>query len=475
MKKIFSAIIVAALAVACAPKQGPVTDVQTLKSPDGNMEMTFQLTAEGTPQYALNYGDQKVILPSNLGFDFRGVLKAQQLVYNADGTISKEDRQPVYSFHDGFAVESVETASFDETWEPVWGEEKEIRNNYNELLVNLVQTSSEKKMSIRFRLYNDGLGFRYEFPYQKNLSYFVIKEELTQFALAGDHTAWWLPGDYDTQEYNFTECRLSEIAGRMKEAICGNDSQTPFSVNGVQTSLQMRTDEGLYINLHEAALLDYPCMHLELDPKTFTFTSHLTPDAQGWKGRMQTPCNTPWRTIQVAQSATAQLASRLILNLNDPCVYENTDWIKPVKYIGVWWEMISGKGSWNYTDDFAYEGSFYTDNVALESNILLIMYFENVQSDMYAIVEYTSHGGRKVSTRVEFKDFTTYGNLHGVPVNTLAIADGKQIVTCTMYSSSGEVVGVGKDSVASYLGAMGGTGIYEETMKFITSSYNYFH
>ena len=352
MKKIFSAIITLALAVACAPKQGPVTDVQTLKSPDGNMEMTFHLTAEGTPQYALSYGDKEVILPSNLGFEFRGVLKAQKLVYNADGTISKEDREPAYSFYDGFAVESVETASFDETWEPVWGEEKEIRNNYNELLVNLVQTSSEKKMSIRFRLYNDGLGFRYEFPYQKNLSYFVIKEELTQFALAGDHTAWWLPGDYDTQEYNFTECRLSEIAGRMKDAICGNDSQTPFSVNGVQTSLQMRTDEGLYINIHEAALLDYPCMHLELDPKTFTFTSHLTPDAQGWKGRMQTPCNTPWRTVQVAPSAVAQLASRLILNLNDPCVYENTDWIKPVKYIGIWWEMISGKGSWQYTKDY---------------------------------------------------------------------------------------------------------------------------
>ena len=352
MKKIFSAIITLALAVACAPKQGPVTDVQTLKSPDGNMEMTFHLTAEGTPQYALSYGDKEVILPSNLGFEFRGVLKAQKLVYNADGTISKEDRDPAYSFYDGFAVESVETASFDETWEPVWGEEKEIRNNYNELLVNLVQTSSEKKMSIRFRLYNDGLGFRYEFPYQKNLSYFVIKEELTQFALAGDHTAWWLPGDYDTQEYNFTECRLSEIAGRMKDAICGNDSQTPFSVNGVQTSLQMRTDEGLYINIHEAALLDYPCMHLELDPKTFTFTSHLTPDAQGWKGRMQTPCNTPWRTVQVAPSAVAQLASRLILNLNDPCVYENTDWIKPVKYIGIWWEMISGKGSWQYTKDY---------------------------------------------------------------------------------------------------------------------------
>ena len=353
MKKILTALSALAILAGCAEKPAAVTDVQTLKSPSGNMEMTFHLTAEGTPQYALNYGDQKVILPSNLGFEFRGVLKAQELVFNQDGTISKEDRQPCYSFYDGFKVESVETATFDETWEPVWGEEKEIRNHYNELLVNLVQTSSDKKMAIRFRLYDDGLGFRYEFPYQRNLSYFVIKEELTQFALAGDHTAWWVPGDYDTQEYNFVESRLSEISAKMEAALNPNDSQTPFSSNGVQTSLQMRTDSGLYINIHEAALVDYPCMHLDLDPKTFTFVSHLTPDAQGWKGRMQTPCNTPWRTVQVAPSATAQLASRLILNLNDPCALESTDWIKPVKYIGVWWEMISGKGSWNYTDDFA--------------------------------------------------------------------------------------------------------------------------
>ena len=355
MKKILSTMSAIALLTACGTSQpaGEVTDVHTLQSPSGNMEMTFQLTAEGTPQYALDYEDTKVILPSDLGFEFRGVLKAQKLVYNADGTISKEDREPCNSFYNGFAVESVETDNFDETWEPVWGEEAKIRNNYNELVVNLVQTSTERKMAIRFRLYDDGLGFRYEFPYQKNLSYFVIKEEMTQFALAGDHMAWWLPGDYDTQEYNFTECRLSEIASNMQTSICGNDSQTPFSVNGVQTSLQMRTDDGLYINIHEAALVDYPCMHLELDPKTFTFVSHLTPDAQGWKGRMQTPCNTPWRTVQVAPSATAQLASRLILNLNEPCAFEDTDWIKPVKYIGVWWEMISGKGSWNYTDDFA--------------------------------------------------------------------------------------------------------------------------
>ena len=339
--------------MAACTNCGPVTDVHTLTSPSGNMEMTFHLSPEGTPQYALNYEGQKVILPSDLGYEFRGVLKAQKLVYNPDGTISKEDRKPTEQFYKGFKVESVQMDSFDETWEPVWGEEAQIRNNYNELLVNLVQTSTDRKMSIRFRLYDDGLGFRYEFPYQKNLSYFVIKEELTQFALNGDHTAWWLPGDYDTQEYNFTESRLSEIALKMPQAICGNDSQTPYSVNGVQTSLQMRTASGLYINIHEAGLLDYPCMHLELDPKTYTFVSHLTPDAQGWKGRMQTPCNSPWRTVQVAPSATAQLASRLILNLNEPCALESTDWIKPVKYIGVWWEMISGKGSWAYTDDFA--------------------------------------------------------------------------------------------------------------------------
>ena len=354
MKRILTAISAIALLAGCATKPAEkVTDVHKLQSPGGNMEMTFQLTEAGTPQYALNYGDTKIILPSDLGFEFRGNLKAQKLVYNADGTISKEDHDPCNSFYDGFSVEGVQTDSFDETWEPVWGEEAKIRNNYNELVVNLVQKSTDRKMNIRFRLYDDGLGFRYEFPYQDNLNYFVIKEEMTQFALAGDHMAWWLPGDYDTQEYNFTESRLSEIASCMKTSICGNDSQTPFSVNGVQTSLQMRTDDGIYINIHEAALVDYPCMHLELDPETMTFTSHLTPDAQGWKGRMQTPCTSPWRTIQVAPSATAQLASRLILNLNEPCAYEDTDWIKPVKYIGVWWEMITGKGSWNYTDDFS--------------------------------------------------------------------------------------------------------------------------
>ena len=354
MNKLVTGLCTAALLIGCTnEKNSQITDITTLSSPDGKLEMSFHLTGDGTPEYTLDYDGRPVILSSGMGFELRGVLKAQKIDYNADGTVSKSDWKPCESLHDGFAVESVERSSHDETWTPVWGEEDSIRNHYNELAVNLVQASTERRLVIRFRLFNDGLGFRYEFPSQKNLNYFVIKEELTQFAMTADHTAWWIPGDYDTQEYNYTQCRLSEISKHFKEALTGNDSQTPFSINGVQTSLQLRTDEGLYINIHEAALVNYPCMHLDLDPATLTFTSHLTPDAQGWKGRMQTPCKTPWRTIQVAPSATAQLASRMILNLNEPCALEDVSWIHPVKYVGVWWEMISGKGSWNYTDDFS--------------------------------------------------------------------------------------------------------------------------
>ena len=354
MNKLVTGLCTAAVLIGCTNgENSQITDINTLSSPDGKLEMSFHLTVDGTPEYTLDYDGRPVILSSGMGFELRGVLKAQKIDYNADGTVSKSDWKPCESLHDGFAVESVERSSHDETWAPVWGEEDSIRNNYNELAVNLVQASTERRLVIRFRLFNDGLGFRYEFPSQKNLNYFVIKEELTQFAMTADHTAWWIPGDYDTQEYNYTQCRLSEISKHFKEALTGNDSQTPFSINGVQTSLQLRTDEGLYINIHEAALVNYPCMHLDLDPATLTFTSHLTPDAQGWKGRMQTPCKTPWRTIQVAPSATAQLASRMILNLNEPCALEDVSWIHPVKYVGVWWEMISGKGSWNYTDDFS--------------------------------------------------------------------------------------------------------------------------
>ena len=354
MNKLVTGLCTAAVLIGCTNgENSQITDVNTLSSPDGKLEMSFHLTGDGTPEYTLDYDGRPVILSSGMGFELRGVLKAQKIDYNADGTVSKSDWKPCESLHDGFAVESVERSSHDETWAPVWGEEDSIRNHYNELAVNLVQASTERRLVIRFRLFNDGLGFRYEFPSQKNLNYFVIKEELTQFAMTADHTAWWIPGDYDTQEYNYTQCRLSEISKHFKEALTGNDSQTPFSINGVQTSLQLRTDEGLYINIHEAALVNYPCMHLDLDPATLTFTSHLTPDAQGWKGRMQTPCKTPWRTIQVAPSATAQLGSRMILNLNEPCALEDVSWIHPVKYVGVWWEMISGKGSWNYTDDFS--------------------------------------------------------------------------------------------------------------------------
>lgn len=251
---------------------------------------------------------------------------------------------------DGFCQTAVESSSFDETWQPVWGENKEIRNHYNELLVKMDQPRCYRKMNIRFRVYDDGIGFRYEFPQDGVLSYFIIKEEHSQFAMTGDHIAWWIAGDYDTQEYDFTESRLSQIRALMKDAICSNASQTQFSPTGVQTSLQMKTDDGLYINLHEAALVDYSCMHLNLDDKNMVFESWLTPDAQGNKGHLQTPCHSPWRTVMVSDDARDMLSSNLILNLNDPCAYDDTSWIKPVKYVGVWWEMIAGPQEWSYTN-----------------------------------------------------------------------------------------------------------------------------
>jgi len=329
-----------------------LSDVSVLKSPDGNLSMKFGIAPDGSPMYSLNYGETAVIRPSHLGYEMRGVLKAQKIVFG-DKDIRKVDDKPCWSFHDGFKVESIDTCTFDETWQPVWGEESEIRNHYNELAVNLVQTSSDKRMTVRFRLFDDGLGFRYEFPEQKGLTYFVIKDEMTEFAMGGDYTAIWIPGDYDTQEYQYTVSRLSEIKSRMETSMCGNSSQTPFSMTGVQTSLQMKTDEGLYVNIHEAALVDYSCMHLDLDPATLTFRTELTPDAEGWRGRLQTPCKSPWRTVQVVDNACKQLESRLVLNLNEPCAYDDVSWIHPVKYVGVWWEMISGKGTWAYTDDFS--------------------------------------------------------------------------------------------------------------------------
>lgn len=308
---------------------GTVAKAESITSPDGQLKLEFSVNGQGQPVYQLFYKGKEVVKPSRLGLEL------------------KHDA----GLMDGFTLEGVKTSTFDETWSPVWGEVKTIRNHYNELAAILNQKSQQRSIVIRFRLYDDGLGFRYEFPQQKNLNYFVIKEEHTQFAMTGDHTAFWIPGDYDTQEYDYTQSRLSEIRGLMKGAITDNASQTQFSPTGVQTSLQLKTDDGLYINLHEAALVDYSCMHLDLDDKNFIFESWLTPDAGGDKGYMQTPCQSPWRTILVSDDARNILASKLTLNLNEPCAYEDVSWIKPVKYVGVWWEMITGKSSWAYTDD----------------------------------------------------------------------------------------------------------------------------
>ena len=348
-------IVLSALAVllaACATPSSPSlpADAASLRSPDGNLELTFGLAADGSPLYALSRKGEAVILPSRLGFE-----------------LLRGSRPEAESLHDGFSVREVSHDSLDETWTPVWGEEAEIRNHYNEMAVTLVQEIGNV-MIVRFRLYDDGLGFRYEFPEENRLTYFSVKEEVTEFAMTGDHTAWWIPGDYDTQEYNYTESRLSEIrniSGRMR---LGNASQTGFSPTGVQTALQLRTDTGLYINLHEAAVAGFPTANLDFDDHGRVFRIWLTPDAEGVKGRMQAPCKTPWRTVMVAEKATDVLASRLILNLNDPCAIEDVSWIHPVKYMGVWWEMITNKSSWAYTDEFPSVRLGETDYAAAKPN-----------------------------------------------------------------------------------------------------------
>lgn len=301
---------------------------QKLSSPSGNLLLTFSMEQGGVPVYSLSYKGQEVIKRSRMGF--------------------RLDNSGLFDY---FEITDVTRDSADETWQPVWGEESVIRNHYNEMCVALRQTSSNRYMNLRFRLFDDGLGFRYEFPDKGGLTYFVIRDELTEFAMTGDHLAWWIPGDYDTQEYDYTESRLSEIRGLLRTAVCPNVSQTIFSDTGVQTALQMKTDNGIYINLHEAALVNYPAMHLEYDEAAKTFQAHLTPDPNGDKAYMQTPCSTPWRTVIVSDDARDILASRITLNLNEPCKIEDVSWIKPCKYIGVWWEMITGKSEWSYTYD----------------------------------------------------------------------------------------------------------------------------
>lgn len=308
-----------------------IAKAQQLKSPEGKFVMEFSLQNDGTPTYNLKYKNKEVVKTSKLGLEL------------------KDDKK---SLLNDFTVVDTKTATFDETWKPVWGEVDHIRNHYNELAVTLNQKGTDRQIVIRFRLFDDGLGFRYEFPAQKNLTYFVIKEERSQFAMTGDHTAFWIPGDYDTQEYDYTKSKLSEIRGLSQKAYTANVSQKSFSPTGVQTSLMLKTNDGIYINLHEAALIDYSCMHLNLDDKNLVFESWLTPDAKGDKGHMQAPNHSPWRTIIVSDDAREILASKMTYNLNDPSKIENTSWIKPVKYIGVWWEMITGKSSWSYTNDY---------------------------------------------------------------------------------------------------------------------------
>ena len=328
-----------------------VVNAQKLTSPDGNFIMNFSLNQDGAPVYDLTYKNKAVIKPSTLGLELKKEDANKKTTFDWEERTDKDQLDAKTNLMTGFTIKDTETTTFDETWKPVWGEESEIRNNYNELAVTLEQSENDRYIIIRFRLFNDGLGFRYEFPQQKNLNYFVIKEEHSQFAMAGDHTAFWIPGDYDTQEYDYTTSRLSEIRGKMKDAITPNSSQYVFSPTGVQTALMMKTDDGLYINLHEAALVEYSCMHLNLDDKNMTFESWLTPDTKGDKGYMQTPCVSPWRTIIASDDARNILASRMTLNLNEPCKIEDTSWIHPVKYVGVWWDMITGKGSWAYTDE----------------------------------------------------------------------------------------------------------------------------
>lgn len=312
---------------------------QTVSSPNGAISVSFSLADGGRPTYEMTYKGRPVVKPSHLGLE---LAKDKHATKGFTET----------SLMDGFTESHSEVSTFDETWKPVWGETATIRNHYNELLVSLSQDHTGRQMNIRFRVYDDGMGLRYEFPQQDSLVYFIVKEEHTQFAMTGDHTAWWLPGDYDTQEQETQESRLSEIRARFHDAVnWSNSSVANFSETGVQTSLQMKSQDGLYINIHEAALVNYPAMHLNLDDQHMVFESWLTPDATGNKAYVQVPFNTPWRTVMVSDDARDMLSSNLILNLNEPCKIEDTSWIHSTKYCGVWWEMIVGKSSWNYTDD----------------------------------------------------------------------------------------------------------------------------
>lgn len=303
---------------------------QVLTSPDGNLVMDFHLSDGDVPVYSLTYKGKEVIKESRMGFQIR----------------------PSYEFDRNFRIVETREGASDTTWEPVWGQNSEIRDNHKELFVALEQKTTGWLLNIRFRLFDDGLGFRYEFPVQKELRHFTINEEVTEFQLAGNHKAFWIPADYDTNEFQITTSKLSEVPQLIDKArdealAC----KSPSPNLAVQTPLMLKSDDGLYINIHEAALVNYPAMHLNLNPENYLMSAHLTPDKNGTKGYIQTGSTSPWRTIVVSDDARDILASNLIVNLNEPCKLEDTSWIKPVKYVGVWWEYFTGGGStWAYTD-----------------------------------------------------------------------------------------------------------------------------
>lgn len=302
---------------------------QTLYSPDKNFRLQISLTSDGHPTYTLSYKKQTIIKPSKLGF-----------ILTEAAPLEK-----------GFSIAAVDSTQHDSTWEPVWGEVKSIRNQYKELAITLVQKESTRSLLVRFRLFNDGLGFRYEFPKQPNLQHFIVKDEVTEFALVGNHKTFWIPGDYETNEYVYSTTSLSDISSTVRSAGADEISTRSVVPNGVQTPLMMKSTNGLYINIHEAALVNYSAMNLVVDKVDFKLTSHLVPDARGNKAYLQTPFNTPWRTVLVSDKATELIASKTILNLNEPSVIGATDWIKPTKYVGIWWEMHVGTGTWNYSDE----------------------------------------------------------------------------------------------------------------------------
>ena len=346
----------------------------TLSSPDGTLSLQLEQDDRGALLYGLTIDNHPVVLPSQLGFVLRGKRTEPQYRFERQ---NKANLYDLTDLTDHFEVIGQQRGADDSWWEPVWGEESRIRCRYNEWTVHLRHRPTGYLLDVIFRLFDDGLGFRYAFPAQKDLTFFALADECTQFRMAGDHTAWWIPVDFDSQEYEYHQTPLSGIPAVFADRVHGHVDRPLQDVVGVQTALLMKDAAGYYITLHEAALKDYACMHLKVDGTTLT--AFLTPDAEGWKGHLQAPSVTPWRTVQVTRSATDLLQSRLVLNLNDPCAYEDVSWIHPVKYVGVWWEMISGRGDWHYTNDFSTVTVGQTDYTRATRNPRHSAHTENVK------------------------------------------------------------------------------------------------